>query len=104
MALPGVITLLAVLLQAPQPAAPAQPLEPASVEGTIIRAGSSPPAPVPRARVVLNRVGPDTVTFTVAADDAGRFAIRGVPQGTYNLMATRDGYVRSTKAILLSGG
>jgi hypothetical protein len=98
------IVILAALLQAPAtPQQPQQPQEPASVEGTVLRAGSTPPSAVSRARVVLNlNRGLNSITLTTVVDDSGHFAIRDIPPGAYNLMATRDGYVRATKAIVLT--
>ena len=99
--------LLAVLpLQALQQAAPpTTPQPPASLEGTIIRAGSAPPAPVARARVVLRSLPrgiAETTLFTTLTDAAGRFVIKDIPPGTYNLMATRDGFVKGTKPVTLA--
>ena len=78
---------------------------PASLEGTIVRAGSAPPAGVPRARVILSSPerGINVPTMqTVITDESGRFVLRDIPPGPYNLMATRDGYVRGTKPIVLA--
>jgi hypothetical protein len=87
-----------------QAAQPAPPQLPASVEGTVIRAGSAPPAPIARARVVLSSLPrgiAETTLLTVLTDEAGRFVLRDIPPGAYNLMATRDGFVKATKPITL---
>ncbi len=101
--------LLAVLpQQIPQQANPqAATQSPASVGGVVLRAGSAPPAPLARARVVLSTpirgVAAPTV-FTMLTDDAGRFELKGVPPGPYNLIATREGFVQATKPLTLEAG
>jgi len=83
----------------------ATPLSPASISGTVMRAGSAPPAPVARARVVLSslpRGDAETKLITVLTDDAGRFAIKDIPPGTYDFMATRDGFVKAAKTLSLA--
>jgi hypothetical protein len=99
-----IITLLAALLQAPQTASSVEPAaEPASLEGIVLRANSEPPMALARARVVLNlnRGINNSITLTVPTDSAGRFMITNIPPGSYNLMATRDGYVRASKPLVL---
>ena len=67
--------------------------EPAMLEGTVVRLGTN--EPVPRARVILNDTSGAVTPLTVATDDAGRFAIQNVPPGRYQILATREGYVRA---------
>jgi hypothetical protein len=35
-------------------------------------------------------------------DDDGRFALRGIPPGPYNILANRDGYVQASKPVVLA--
>jgi len=82
-----------------------QKLDPASVEGTVVQAGTS--TPLSRARVVLNSqdgrilsplpngVKGVSITLTVMSDENGRFAFSNVPPGNYQLIATHDGFVRA---------
>jgi hypothetical protein len=89
--------------QPPQQAATPQP--PGSIEGTVIRAGSAPPAPVARAHVVLSSTSrgvAETTVFSLLTDEAGHFAIKDIPPGSYNLMAMRDGFVKATKPMTLA--
>ncbi len=80
----------------------------ASVEGSVVRAGSVPPALIPRARVVLSSIpdrtnpNPNPVTRTVATDESGHFLLRDIPAGNYSLIATRDGYTRAITTIGLN--
>jgi hypothetical protein len=92
------------LIQTPGPQV-VQMQEPASLEGIVLRESSAPPAGVPRARVVLSSaergISAPTVV-TAVTDDNGRFALRGILPGSYNLIASRDGYVRTSKPVVLA--
>jgi len=82
-----------------------QPQDPASVEGTVVQAGTS--TPLPRTRVVLNSqdgrilsplpngVKGVSITMTATTDENGRFAFSNLPPGSYSMIATHDGFVRS---------
>jgi hypothetical protein len=85
---------------APPPQEPV--IDAASVTGTITRIGTN--EPIPRARVILNPVSGDGNPLTVPSDDSGRFAISNVPPGRYQLMATREGFVRATYGQRTAGG
>jgi hypothetical protein len=79
------LLLAAALLQAPSP----------SVEGTVIRAGTT--EPIAHARVMLTRVDGGLADTRVAqTDDEGRFAFRGVTPGDYRLIAQHEAHVRSS--------
>jgi len=77
-------------------------LDAASVTGTVMRIGTN--EPLPRARVILNSVSGDGNPLTVPSDDSGRFVISNVPPGRYQLMATREGFVRTAYGQRVAGG
>lgn len=67
-----------------------QPQPTASIEGVIIRTGTSDP--VARAKVTITPDG-GAAPRVVNADGEGRFVIRDVAAGRYRLNAARDGFV-----------
>lgn len=81
-----VILSLLVLFQAPQ--------ERASIEGTVVKLGTSDP--VTRARVVLTkqsaRAG-ELLAFTTGGD--GKFVFKNVIPGEYRIFVYRNGYLRA---------
>src|SRR6185436_401228 len=84
--------LFVFLLQGP----PAQ--APGSVEGYVVRLGTS--TPVARARVNLRVEGGNPAAqgrvagpLTATTDAGGKFAIPNVPPGRYRLSASRDGFM-----------
>jgi uncharacterized protein (DUF2141 family) len=76
--------LVALLLQGVPPPS-------GSIEGVVIRAGTTPVAVLENARLELAGVGDPVVGRT---DSAGRFAFPNLPAGNYRLRITKDGYVR----------
>ena len=58
--------------------------------------------PLRRARVVLHPLEAGLTSTGTEADDEGHFLLRGIPKGTYNLTAERDGFL--TSAQPLTGG
>ena len=103
--MPIILLLLTSLVISLPGVVQSQTLDPASVEGTVIQAGTS--KPLPRARVVLNSqdgritsrlpngISGISITLTAMSDDNGRFAFSNVPPGNYQLVATHDGFVRT---------
>jgi hypothetical protein len=80
--------LLALMLLIAQTAAPAASQDATgagTVEGRVVRAGTS--EPVASASVNLSGIGP------LVADDNGRFKFPNVPAGNYRVSATRSGYL-----------
>ena len=71
----------------------------ADLQGVVVRAGGT--EPVIRAAVALQDVSENSRTFTAITSDAGKFMIRGVPAGKYELTVTRTGYVQSDQALTL---
>jgi hypothetical protein len=73
--------------------------KPGAVKGVVLRASTR--EPLPNVRVVLNKVGPvNNVPFgqaplTMLSDANGRFAFSDLEPGRYQLLGTRDGYVRA---------
>jgi hypothetical protein len=65
----------------------------ASIEGVVVRAGTSDG--ISRARVTLNPSQSSVGAQAVIVDGDGKFAFRGLPAGQYRLNVTRDGYVSS---------
>jgi hypothetical protein len=93
------LTVSALMLAALSLAA-SQQIETASIEGTVVIAGSSDP--VVGARVTATAVPPVGGTVSAATapilpvttDATGRFAIRGLAPGSYTLAVMANGYTR----------
>ncbi len=64
----------------------------ASIDGRVVNLRSGDP--VRGARVILNTDPVSDTPLVAMADDAGHFEFKKVSAGTYQLLATRDGYVR----------
>ena len=64
----------------------------ASVEGAVTKPGTN--EPVSKAIVELRRDADDTVQYTAATSDDGKYVFRNVRPGKYRVVATRTGYVR----------
>ena len=79
-----ILSVLSLLLlqQSPQPPATA------SIEGTVLRLGTTDA--IPRAKVTITQPGSSQA---ITADDSGKFVFRNLAAGQYRLSATRDGYV-----------
>lgn len=69
----------------------------ATISGLVSAAPTG--APLAGSRVVL--VG--TTTFTTSGAD-GRYALRGVPAGTYDVRVLRFGYLEQKRSVALTGG
>jgi hypothetical protein len=63
----------------------------ASIEGTVVRAGTSDG--ISRAQVTLTPVQSSAAGQAVIVDGDGKFAFRNLSAGSYRLSATRNGYV-----------
>ena len=89
------LILLALLLQAP-----AAPL---TLEGQAVALGTN--APVPRARIVVARIGGTLESYrTGVADANGRFAFRDLAAGSYRVFAERPGYLRGEHGRRVASG
>ncbi len=81
--------ILVAAVVAAQQSSPAQvPRQPGSIQGVVIRAGSS--EPVAKATVELEGGGIETQTLTTGAD--GRFFFPNLPAAGYRLNVWRDGF------------
>src|SRR5437762_7950695 len=78
------VIALAFVLQAP--AAPK-----ASIEGTVVRAGTNDP--IPRVQVTAVPSEPSHAPPPVTTDAQGHFSIKDLGPGTYGLEAERNGFV-----------
>jgi hypothetical protein len=82
----ALLVLSCLAVQASQP-------RPAVLQGKVVRLGTG--TPVAHARVVAAKVGGTQADYrTAVADQAGRFAFRGLSPGTYRAYATREGYLQ----------
>jgi Carboxypeptidase regulatory-like domain len=96
---PG-IALLALLLQT----SPAPPAVKATIEGNVVRAGSSEPVagvhvtlarpPEPRPATPVAQTRPPAVAPSATTDAQGKFVFKDVDAGSYRLAVAADGYVR----------
>jgi hypothetical protein len=64
----------------------------ASIEGLIVREGTSPALRLANARLELE--GSAGGALVTRSDDMGRFVFSGVPAGRYRLRVKKDGYIR----------
>ena len=65
----------------------------ASIEGVVVRAGTS--EVIPRVRITIFRSDqPSGPIPDVVSDDQGRFIIKGLDAGSYSLQAERNGFGR----------
>jgi hypothetical protein len=89
-------TMIPILFLLPWPESQQQQQPPkASIEGTIVRAGSA--EPIAGARVVLTRAPariPAGTTLSVASDAQGKFLVRDLEAGSYRLTIVANGYAR----------
>lgn len=90
---PIVLVFSLLLMGASQSQQGRQVQDTATVEGFVVRAGTT--EPIARARVVLTKEGGPPATMTATTDGGGKYSIRNVAPGRYRLSATRDGYVRA---------
>jgi protocatechuate 3,4-dioxygenase beta subunit len=71
----------------------------ADLQGVVVRAGGT--EPVTKANIALQDISENSRTFTTVSSDDGKFIIRGVPAGKYELTVTRPGYVQSDQSLRL---
>src|SRR5436309_3220893 len=71
----------------------------ADLQGVVVRAGGT--EPVTKAIVALQGISENSRTFTSITSDAGKFIIRSVPAGKYELTVTRPEYVQSDQSLTL---
>src|SRR5216117_3671732 len=71
----------------------------ADLQGVVVRVGGT--EPVTKANIALQDISENSRTFTAITSDAGKFIIRGVPAGKYELIVTRPGYVQSDQSLTL---
>jgi hypothetical protein len=98
-----VMAMIFLLQQAPpaQPPANVQQTPKSTIEGFVLRVGTS--EPIPRARITITRVsGPagvqlqpgQTTLPAVTTDGHGKFLIKNLEAGSYRLFALRNGFAR----------
>jgi 5-hydroxyisourate hydrolase-like protein (transthyretin family) len=64
-----------------------------ALQGQVVAAGTE--QPVPRARVLIAKVGGTAADYrTEVADESGRFAVGALSAGSYRVYAERQGYLR----------
>lgn len=81
-----ILALLMLALQAP--------LQRASLEGVVTKAGTNDP--VPRVNIVVTTIqGQITDVQTAVTDESGRFTVRNLAAGSHRVFAERDGFVRT---------
>ena len=71
------------------------PQSPASIDGVVVRAGTS--TPVVRARV---SVGP----IQTLTDQSGKFSLRNLPSGRYRIIVNHNSYLQAQYGERSSGG
>ena len=81
--------LLTPLLQAQQAETTRQ--APCTIEGAVLK--STTGQPLKRASITAQRMGPNGSPHTVRTDPGGRFVLKGLEPGEYNLWVNRDGYL-----------
>src|SRR5436853_7926021 len=72
----------------------------ADLQGVVVRAGGT--EPVTKANIALQDISENSRTFTSITTEAGKFIIRDVPAGKYELTVTRPGYVQSDQSLTLA--
>ncbi len=99
------LVLFGLLQQAPQRDGPARPtthpVGTASVSGVVMTDGDSP-QPVRFAGVSLSQ-GLMSVPRMVVSDEEGRFAITGLPEGSYTLTTQKAAWVPLASSVRTSG-
>ncbi|HUK37292.1 MAG TPA: carboxypeptidase-like regulatory domain-containing protein [Vicinamibacterales bacterium] len=94
-------SLAVVLVLAFAQAAAAQ--QPSSLQGRVVRWGTS--EPIPRVSVELRSVAAgSTAPFVAKTDSDGLFTFSDVPGGVYRIVATRPGYVNAEYGQRWPGG
>ena len=81
--------LLTPLLQAQQSETTRQ--APCTIEGVVLK--STTGQPLKRASITAQRMGPNGSPHTARTDPGGRFVLKGLEPGEYNLWVNRDGYL-----------
>lgn len=71
-----------------------------SIAGTIL-IDADPPRPLRRATILLNAPGSDG--RTTVTDDSGRFVFSGLPEGRYNVIVSKRGWMRMNYGATGSG-
>ena len=71
----------------------------ADLQVVVVRAGGT--EPVIKADIALRDISEKSRMYTAITSDAGKFIIRGVPPGKYELTVTRTGYVQSDQSLTL---
>src|SRR5438552_18542859 len=71
----------------------------ADLQGVVVHAGGT--EPVTKANIALQDISENSRTFTSITSEAGKFIIRDVPAGKYELTVTRPGYVQSDQSLTL---
>jgi protocatechuate 3,4-dioxygenase beta subunit len=91
---PALFVLALSLLQTPQKGKP--PVEPgaqtATIEGRVLKAGTD--EPLKKAWVTLYKLQGEQRPGGTSTDSSGRFTLKGIEPGRYQLWAQRNGYVQ----------
>jgi hypothetical protein len=84
------LSLLAAPQKGKQPAEP--PAQTATIEGRVLKAGTD--EPLRKAWLTLYRVEGERRPHSASTDASGRFILKDVEPGRYQLWAQRNGYAR----------
>lgn len=78
---------------------------PNTVGGTVLgQQGAGTPAAVDGAGIRLTSAADPAFLREAESDSAGAFSMTGVPDGSYTLAVSADGYVPTSRAVQVSGG
>nr|WP_297425829.1 carboxypeptidase regulatory-like domain-containing protein [uncultured Actinotalea sp.] len=78
---------------------------PNTVGGTVLgQQGSGAPAAVDGAAIRLTSAAAPDFLRETTSDADGAFSVTGVPDGTYSLAVSADGYVATSRAVQVGGG
>src|SRR5262245_17956803 len=73
-----------------------------SGRGVVVSAGSN--LPLTKANVELRSINDSTVIARIVTDLEGQFFLKNIPAGSYRLIVSRDGYIRSEYGQKHPGG
>src|SRR5262249_10174460 len=88
--------IVGIVLGAPAIRSHAQAL--GSIEGTVVT-----PSGTPLSGAMVTAKG-NSVQRTASTDGSGHFSIRGLPAGTYSVVAVANGYQAASSVVMVSAG